>query len=51
MWCLETCEPVDFRIFAEEPMKFDIKSEPSRILNPWIEIPNVAPEMLEKNEF
>ena len=31
------------RIFAEEPMKFDIKSDPSRIVNPWIEISNVAP--------
>ena len=33
------------RIFAEEPMKFDIKSDPNRIVNPWIEIPNVAPVM------
>ena len=40
---LGSCEPVDFRIFAEEPMKFDIKSDPSRIVNPWIEISNVAP--------
>ena len=32
------------RIFAEEPMKFDIKSDPSRIVNPWIEISNAAPD-------
>ena len=30
------------RIFAKHPMKFDIKSDPSRIVNPWIEIPNVV---------
>ena len=30
------------RIFAKHPMKFDIKSDPSIIVNPWIEIPNVV---------
>ena len=28
---------------TEEPMKFHIRSQPSRIVNPWIEIPNVDP--------
>ena len=33
------------RIFAKHPMKFDIKSDPSIIVNPWIEIPNVVTEV------
>ena len=36
------------RIFAKHPMKFDIKSDPSIIVNPWIEIPNVV---TEQNNF
>ena len=38
-------------------MKFDIKSDPSRIVNPWMEISNVAPvgllltEEFQSDEF
>ena len=34
------------RIFAKHPIKFDIKSDLSIIVNPWIEIPNVVTEMV-----